>query len=227
MNNPDPRDRSLVGWMRRNRNLVLFLALVGMIVLMPLYTDDRAGEVAFAVVNMCIISVSALTNGSWRRLYWAAVALAAGALLIGLFALSTQRDWFLIPAWSLAALVHLLSIVRLVDEIFRAERITRDHLFACTSAYLLIGVAWCYLYALLQLFDPGALSGFGAKTSLHPASAMYFSFNIITSVALTDVLPTTAWARMLVLLQELASVLYMAFIISRLVGQYAPAAPAR
>ncbi|MBM4113224.1 MAG: hypothetical protein FJ253_07595 [Phycisphaerae bacterium] len=229
MNTTPPNERTLLGWMRANRNLLLFLVVLLMIVLMPAYQNDRIGEVTFAVMNLMIVATSALTNGAWRALYWTSVIIGAGAIAAAGLAFSLELDWLFVPGWSLAAIVHLLSIVRLISEIFHARSITRDHLFACANAYLLMAVAWCYLYALLQFVDPGALSGFGARKSLHPADAMYFSFNVVTSVALTQVLPTNAWAKMVVLLQELASVLYMAFVISRLVGQYAPsgAAPAK
>lgn len=205
--------------------MVLFVAVIAMIFFMPFYRDTRTGEITFTIVNALILLISALTNGAWRALYWVAVAIAAVAVTASTFAVTARLDWLLIPVWVLAASVHMLTIVRLVDEIFRARRITRDHLFACANAYLLMGVAWCYIYALLEFLDPGALSGFSTHRALHPADAIYFSFNVITSVALTQVMPTNSWAKMVVLLQELSAVLYMAFVISRLVGQYAPPNP--
>lgn len=208
--------------LRANRNTLLFALLMLLILLLPLYRHETMGEIAFGTVNLLIIAGSALSNGAWRRLFWISLALALPAIGLGVFAIALQADRLQPSIWLFAAAVHMVSIVRLLDEIFRASRITRDHLFACANAYMLIGVAWCYMYALLDFVVPGSLTGLGPRLSLHAADTIYFSFNIVTSVALTDVLPGNDFGKALVLVQELVSVLFMAFVISRLVGQYAP-----
>ncbi|HXX11683.1 MAG TPA: ion channel, partial [Burkholderiales bacterium] len=77
------------------------------------------------------------------------------------------------------------------------------------------------LYAIIEELSPGAFSGLEESSkSLRVANLAYFSFNVVTTVALTDVVPASRTAQMMVLLQEFASVFYMAFVIARLVGMY-------
>jgi len=83
-------------------------------------------------------------------------------------------------------------------------------------------VLWCFLYALVAHLVHGSFSALGGTKSLHVADITYFSCNVVTQVGLTDVVPTGKAAQSLVILQELISVLSMAFVISRLVGLYAP-----
>jgi hypothetical protein len=54
--------------------------------------------------------------------------------------------------------------------------------------------------------------------SLRVADLAYFSLNVVTSVGLTNVIPVSRTAQMMVMLQEFAAVFYMAFVIARLVG---------
>jgi hypothetical protein len=85
---------------------------------------------------------------------------------------------------------------------------------------------WCYFYAIVAELSPGAFTGLGSSSkTLSVAELTYFSFNLVMTVALTNVLPVSRTAQTLVLLQEFSSVFYMAFVIARLVGMYsAPAA---
>ena len=47
---------------------------------------------------------------------------------------------------------------------------------------------------------------------------LFFSFTNLTSVGLSDILPVGAHARSLVILEQVAGVLYVAMVISRLVA---------
>lgn len=213
---------SLPALMRANRNMLLFCSVILMIVLLPIFSHTRRGEVAFAVVNGMIIGAAALSNGSSRRLYWLAVAVAIPSIAFSAVGIMTQTERLGPPAWVFGALVHFVTIARILHEILHAKSITRDRLFGCANVYLLLGVAWCYLYALLEHFSPGSLPGCGERSSLHAADMIYFSFNMVTGVGLTDIVPADPAARSLVLLEQLSAVLYMAFVISRLVGMYTP-----
>ena len=101
---------------------------------------------------------------------------------------------------------------------------SRDRLFGCVTVYVLIGLLWCHLYAIIVELSPGAFTGLEAPSrSLRVADLAYFSFNVVTMVVLTNVLPVSRTAQMVVLLQEFAAVFYMAFVIARLVGMYSSA----
>jgi hypothetical protein len=221
------RRRTIQTWLRDNRNLMLFIAMLFIVALLPAFEDSSAGELTFALVNTFIIVVAVAANGSSRGLFWLAMLLAAPALgLRGVAFVSTQPS-YLVWSWVFSAAVMIVTIIRLLGDVFEAGTVTRDRLFGCATIYLVMGLLWCYLYAIAVEHYPGSFSGLSTAKSLHVADLAYFSFNIVTNIALTDAVPVGKLAQMLVILQELASVLYMAFVISRLVGMYAPAQPAQ
>ena len=47
---------------------------------------------------------------------------------------------------------------------------------------------------------------------------LYLSFTTLTSVGLSDIVPVFAHARSLVILEQVAGVLYVALVVARLVG---------
>jgi hypothetical protein len=47
---------------------------------------------------------------------------------------------------------------------------------------------------------------------------LFLSFTTLTSVGLSDVVPLKAFARSLVMIEQLAGIAYISFVVSRLVG---------
>ena len=73
-------------WIKANRNLALFVALLLIIVLLPTFEDSSAGEVILAGTSMVIIAASVVGNGRSRGLFWAALLLSVPAVLLRLIA---------------------------------------------------------------------------------------------------------------------------------------------
>lgn len=213
-------------WLRQNRNLILFSSLMLMIVLLPAFEHSRRGELLFTVVSMFIIFVAVMVNGRSRLLFWIAFVLAGPALALRGVAFYNHSTAALLWSWALSAAVLLATILRLLEDVFAPGAVSRDRLFACVTVYVLIGILWCYLYAIVEELSPGAFTGLEESSkSLRVADLAYFSINVVTTIALTNVAPVSRTAQMIVLLEEFASVFYMAFVIARLVGMYsAPSA---
>ena len=208
-------------WLRGNRNLILFLSLMLMIVLLPAFEHSPKGELLFAVVSMFIIFMAVVVNGRSRLLFWIALVLAGPAMALRGVAYLNDSAAALLGSWALAAAVLLATMLRVLQDVFAPGAVSRDRLFACVTVYILIGLLWCYFYAILAELSPGAFTGLDESSkSLRVADLAYFSFNMVTMIALTKVLPASRSAQMIVLLQEFAAVFYMAFVIARLVSLY-------
>jgi voltage-gated potassium channel len=97
------------------------------------------------------------------------------------------------------------------------ETISVTTLFGSLSAYLFIGLFFAYSYILIQLYSP--ISFEGLDTENH-ASVIYFSFVILTTLGLGDIVPLTGLARTTVWLESYVGQCYMAIIIGQLIGRY-------
>ena len=58
---------------------------------------------------------------------------------------------------------------------------TIDRLYGGAAAYLLLGLLWCYFYALREHYSPGSFAGLGPHKSLHIADLVFFSFGSLTT----------------------------------------------
>ena len=97
-----------------------------------------------------------------------------------------------------------------------------DKLLGAICAYLLVGVTWALLFALIGDLDPGAFrwpSLHGEQvTEASFSTYTYFSFVTLTTLGYGDVSPVSEIARRLALLEALLGQIYLAVLVARLVG---------
>ena len=81
-------------------------------------------------------------------------------------------------------------------------------------------VAWMFahLYVAVDVMVPGAVEPVSDGGTPRFFDLLFFSFTNLTSVGLSDILPVGDHARSLVILEQVAGVLYVAMVISRLVA---------
>ena len=104
-----------------------------------------------------------------------------------------------------------------------APSVNEEVLYAAVAAYLLIAVAWSFLFRLLSHFDPNAFAFTVPEATgneMQGFTAMYYSVGSLSSVSFGDIMPVSNAARMLVLLEAVVGLFYMTIMIARLVSLY-------
>jgi hypothetical protein len=122
----------------------------------------------------------------------------------------------------------IFVIAHLLRFVVAAPAVNAEVMSAAISVFLLLAVAWSFLYALLDRWEPGSFTftdASGATPSLAGFLALYFSVQIITTITFGDILPVSNIARMFAIVEATTGVFYMAILISRLVGLYASKPP--
>lgn len=99
--------------------------------------------------------------------------------------------------------------------------VTLDKMMGALCIYLLIGIGWAELYQLLISFDPHAFSGIGDQAGHLLSWRMnYFSFVTLTTLGYGDILPVTALAQSITVIETLIGQLYLAVLVAALVSSY-------
>ncbi len=106
----------------------------------------------------------------------------------------------------------------MIRYLFADDRVTRDELFATAAAFTVVAWGFAYLYAAAQVLWPGSFIGAGGPGDRSWFDLLFLSFTTLTSVGLSDVLPVLPHARSLVMVEQVAGVLYVALVVARLVG---------
>lgn len=123
--------------------------------------------------------------------------------------------------WSaiLHAAFYFYTTFALLRYLFLDRFVTRDELWATGATFTVVAWAFAYAFVAIQVIWPGsfidATGSQGARTWLE---MLYLSFATLTSVGLSDIVPVLPHARSWVMIEQVAGLLYVALVISRIVG---------
>ncbi len=126
---------------------------------------------------------------------------------------------------TLAGLVYLTFIT--LRHVLRGGDITRARIEGAIAVYLLVGLIFSEIFALLLILNPDALHVPTPATTWLAirGQAVYFSLVTLTTVGYGDIVPVSLAARSLANLESLIGQLYPAILIGRLVSMQLTANP--
>jgi len=207
--------------MLSHRCAYLFYAQVLFFILLPFLATSEGGRIVVNLINLVIMIFAVTAMGRSRLSQAAALLLALPALVLAVTGILTGQPLFLVVSWGFSAGVYVLALISLMQYIFSVEEMTTDKLYGAASVYLLLGVLWAYMYAMLQQVYPCSFAIAGAPTrEANLADLLYFSFTTFTTTGFGDIVPVLRHAQMLVILEQVTGVLYVAILIARLAGIY-------
>ncbi|MEN8008404.1 MAG: potassium channel family protein [Candidatus Krumholzibacteriota bacterium] len=127
------------------------------------------------------------------------------------------RDWI---TYLNVLLLYLFIIRLMLGQIFNARVITLDTIGLALCTYILIGAVWVLFYTPVLALNPNAFSHpIGADSDpLHTLT--YFSYVTLATLGYGDISPVSNLARNLAILEAVTGTLFLAVLISRLVGSY-------
>ncbi len=205
----------------RHPSAVLLVAQLVVVLLYPFLEGSTAGRAVVGVVQMCVVLIAAWAVRYTPVLSWVAVVLGLPAMVFAVLEAVTQdSDTVVIASAVFHVPFYLFVSYAMIRYLFHDDVVTRDELYAVGAAFTVVAWAFAYLYAAAQAIWPGSFVGHGTDVPADQEwfELLYLSFTTLTSVGLSDVYPVLDHARSLVMVEQVAGVLYVALVIARLVG---------
>ena len=206
----------------------LLISLLAFIGLYPLLLGEIAGRLAGGLILAVILVSSAVTASRSRTYQLIGIALAIIAL--GLQVVWLQANSRIVEAADAAifAIFFLYTALLIFRHVLSFGPVYADRVHAALSVYILLGLAWAFIYGLIEIVSPGAfsLSATSTDAAARPQGAylladmLFFSITTLTSTGYGDITPAAPFARSMSLLEQLVGIFYIAVLISRLVGLY-------
>lgn len=199
----------------------LFLCQVSFLVLFPYFDRPGLPMVCFRLLGAAAF-VSGVYAVSDKRAQWITALLLAlpAAILNTLFALGADPA-IVVPTLIFTLLFIAFTGVSLLRAVLRSVLVTYDTIYGALSVYFLMAMAWGVAYLLLSNLQPGAIFVDPVRHPNHHmdwADCMFYSFVTLTSLGYGDIVPITAQARSLSILEAVSGVMYVAVLIARLVS---------
>lgn len=219
-----PTQSAALGCLARYRHSLLLGALVVLLLASPLIDDGGSGGILLSALFSKVLAVGTLAVSRNQRDL---------VIISGLSAVWLYMTW-LHPAWSGSAADELAGAILtlctlymagvLLRSVLTAERVGYDVISGAIAVYLLLGVAWAVIYVMIEGLVPGsfALAEQGRGTIWD--QLLYFSFTTLTTLGYGDVAPLSPLARIWAVFEAICGTLFLAVLISRLVGLYGPEA---
>jgi Ion channel len=213
----------LVRVLIEHKFLLLFLFLLATLVAYPYAEHKGFGYYAFRVLTGAIIALSVLAVSVHRSLAVVAILLAIPAAMAH-FRRPDASPGF----WPLLNLVLSLGfdvwvLVAIFRRVFANVRITSETILGALCIYLLNGLSFANVYDLLAKLQPGAFvmsPEMNNHTVLDRFDFIYYSFGMMTQLGAAGITAVSDQARSLSLLEAILGQLYLAVLISRLVGAH-------
>ena len=196
--------------------LLLFVQILG-ILLYPLMEDSSAERVLFGVIGLLVLGAAlyVVKRGPWLTVFAVVLALPVVVLSVWL-ALDFDPRRMLIMA-ALEAAFYFYAAGGLIAYMLEDEFASVDELFAVGATFTLLAWAFAYVYVVCQGLLPGSFAGPGGPERTW-MELLFLSFTTLSGVGLGDIMPVLPMARALVMIEQFAGVMYLALVVSRLVG---------
>ena len=209
---------------RRYSAIEFLIVLAIWIVSTSFLTRVPYGDLIEAVLSTLVFLSAVLSVGGRRRTLIVAILLVAPAF-VGKWLNHCRPELVSAAFFRAAAMLFIAFIaVHLLSFVLRAPQVDSEVLCAAVSVYLLSGVVWAFAYMLVAELIPGSFV-ISVGPADHPMvgfEALYFSFVTLSTVGYGDIVPASAPARMLAIMEATVGMLYVSLLIARLVAIYSP-----
>lgn len=204
------------------RHLALLIAILLLFIATPAVVALPRGMLVMNVLVAIVFVAGSYALSPRKQLFVVAIVLSAVTVTLAFVLLFYPRPWVKISSTCCIIILVSYFSVTILCYVLRGTRVTTDKIFAAICVYMFIGYAWEFAYALVEEFQPSA---FMALSSPHPNDYVdrvlemrYFSFATLTTVGYGDIVPHSAGARTLAVLEAVTGQIYLTVLIARLVG---------
>ncbi|MEO8355448.1 MAG: ion channel [Chloroflexota bacterium] len=207
------------GLARRHPSAFLLAAQLLSLVLYAAYDGSSRGRALLGAVGVLILTLVVWVITHSPAINWIAWVLVAPAIVFSLLSIFFIDPRLLIWSSLLEAALYFYAAGSMVAYMMEDYRVTTDELFAAGATYTLLAWGFAFTYLACQAWLPGSFSGITDPSQPRTfLELLFLSFTNLSATGLSDILPVTPPARVLVMLEQFAGIGYVAVVVSRLIG---------
>jgi hypothetical protein len=182
--------------------------------------SDALGRTVLGLFGIAVLFLAVLAVRRTPALTWVAGLLGLPLIVLTVWdGLSPGSAAVTLASAALHAAFYFYTAYALVRYMFNDEHVTTDELFATGAAFTVLAWGFAYLYLGAQTVWPQSFTAHDNPDAPRTwFELLYLSFTTLTSTGLSDVTPVQPHARSFVMIEQVLGLMYVAFIVARLVG---------
>ncbi len=116
--------------------------------------------------------------------------------------------------------VALVGFIAMRDVLYGGE-VDQNRLMGAMCVYLLMGLAWAFVFTLIHVVSPTSFEGIAGPTAEAHATAiqfLYYSFVTLTTLGYGEITPASPVAQTLAYMEAVSCQFYLTILVAALVG---------
>jgi hypothetical protein len=199
--------------------VLLLVQLVGLLVY-PFMDESPVGRAAVSLFGLLVLFFAVRTVRSTPALTRVAVLLGIPIVVLTILEIADPANTTLV-LWSsvLLAAFYAYTSFALIRYMFIDRFVTPDELWAVAATFTVVAWGFAHAYMAIQIVWPGSFTAAVDPDAQRTwFELLFLSFTNLTSVGLSDITPILPQARSIVMIEQVAGLMYVALVISRIVG---------
>ena len=215
--------KSILNKFITNKYSFLFVAIIFLFITLPFTNNTKYSflPLLFLALTLSVLWALNLKKQVLRICVFLVLAICVFDLLLSEGDYSLEETTSVILTFlklCTYALFLLIVILILLVKTFTVQKVSWDTIQGGISLYFLIGLFWAFIFQMLTLINPSALSLPITPSTF--ADLMYFSFTTLTTLGYGDITPVTDFARNMTILESTLGQIFLTVFVARLVGLY-------
>jgi len=213
----------MTGWLPRlwqqPSAVLLAVQLLG-VLLYPFMDASPIGRAALSSFALMVLFLAVRAVQATSALLWVAIGLGLPIVVLTVLeVVDPLNDQVILWSSILHAAFYFYTSLALLRYMFVDRFVTTDELWATGATFTVVAWAFAYTFMAVQVIWPGSFTAaIAADAQRTWFELLFLSFTNLTSVGLSDITPVLAHARSWVMIEQVAGLMYVALVISRIVG---------
>lgn len=195
--------------------------LAAQFLLLILYAifDGREGHrLLISLFGLVVLLMVLWVVTTSTRMQWVAWIIAIPAIVLSLLAAIIDHPTLIALSSLFEALLYFFTTGTLIAYMLEDTQVTTDELFAVGATFTLLAWGFAHAYYVNLLWDPASILNNTTGGAPSFLELLFLSFTNLSATGLGDIMPVSAPARVLAMLEQFCGVGYVAMVVSRLIG---------
>ncbi len=174
------------------------------------------------LILLNLLVLLSIVKGRW--IFRASVLLFSLSLFFTAISTASEIKALIIVDQFCTVVLLIMGTYACFRFVFESGRIDEERIFASLSLYLLFGVLFSLIFAVIEEYMPGS---FHYPDTLSPDTVtrpllqlFYFSFVTLATLGYGDIIPVSGPAKGMAIIEAIIGQMYLVVVVSRLVSLY-------